>query len=84
MLDFWEAGWAQIRYDMLQEINAYAHLHLSVYGSAESVEEIRQSLNHSKAELHMCNTPFLKYVLRYCSDFSIIFFDLLSVFVFVL
>ena len=46
LLSFGEVGWAQIRYDMLQEINAYAHLYLGVYESAERVKEIRQSLNH--------------------------------------
>ena len=31
---------------MLQEISAYTHLYLDVYGSAKRVEEIRQSLNY--------------------------------------
>ena len=31
MLDFGENRWAQIRHDMLQEINAYAQLYLGVY-----------------------------------------------------
>jgi len=41
-----EDGLAKIRCDMLQEINIYAHFYLSVYRSAERVEEIRQSLNN--------------------------------------
>jgi len=37
MLSFGEDRWAQIRHDMLQEINAYARLYLGVYGTAERV-----------------------------------------------
>ena len=46
LLDFGKYGWAQIRRDMLQEINVCAHLYLGVYESAKRVEEIRQSLNN--------------------------------------
>ena len=41
MLGFGEDRWAQIIRDMLQEINAYTHLYLGVYETAERVEEIR-------------------------------------------
>ena len=37
MLDFGEDECAQIRCDMLQEINAYAHLYLGLYESVEHV-----------------------------------------------
>ena len=46
MLGSGEDRCAQIRCDVLQEINAYTQLYLGVYGSVEHVEEIRQSLIH--------------------------------------
>jgi len=57
MLGFGEDRWAQIRRDMLQEINAYPHLYLGVYGTAERVEEIRQSLIHFER-----GTPYAKWM----------------------
>ena len=58
MLDFGEDIWAQIRCDMLQEINAYTHIYLGVYGTAEHVEEIRQSLIHLEG-----GAPYAKWMI---------------------
>ena len=57
MLGFGEDRWAQIRRDMLQEINAYAQLYLGVYGTAERMEEIRQSLIHFEG-----GAPYAKWM----------------------
>ena len=46
MLGFGEDGWAQVRRDMLIELNAFPHLYEGVYGSSERLEEIRHALNH--------------------------------------
>ena len=74
LLGFEEDGWAQIRRDMLQEINAYAHLYLGVYRSAECVKEIRQSLNHFEG-----GAPYAKWMvmpdMRYliASHYNVVF-----------
>ena len=46
MLGFGEDRWPQMRRDLLSEMHLYAQLYRSVYGSAQRLEEITQSLNH--------------------------------------
>ena len=46
MLSFGEDGWAQVRRDMLIELNGFSHRYEGVYRCSEHLEEIRHALNH--------------------------------------
>ena len=46
MLSFGKDGWAQVRRDVLTELNDFSQLYESVCRSSESLEEIGYALNH--------------------------------------
>lgn len=57
MLGYGEAGWAQVRRGLLQEINTFDALYEGVFGCSERFLEIKQSLVHFEGA-----APFNKWM----------------------